>query len=559
MVLLAVGLAACGSKEKPAREHRDKHPVAGHATTLTPLPAAVLPGGAVIAAILRRMSLAQKVGQLFVAAVPGTTADEGGAQLVRRYHLGGVIYFPGNVRDASQVAALSNGLQRAAMAEAPAIPLTVGTDQEGGTVSRLDGIVTSMPSQMAAGATRDPALARAAESAIGGELRALGINLDYAPVADVNTDPANPVIGTRSFGSNAALVSRMTSAAIAGFHSVGVAAVAKHFPGHGDTDVDSHTGLPVIRHTLRQWQRIDAPPFKAAIGSGADMIMSAHIVVPALERSGDPATLSPAVITGLLRDRLGYRGVVTTDALQMAGVRQRYSDAQIAVRAIRAGCDELLMPPNIGTAFDAVLAAVRSGTIPRSLLDQSVTRILTLKANRGMLGEPYVDARAAPQRVHVAAAAAVARRLAKRSVTVVRNAGGVLPLHRGTAVYVTGPGAALLRAALERGGARNVDAAAARVVVVATSDAVDDPAQQARVSRLLAAGRPVVVVATGKPYDLGLFQKAAAAVAIYSGTPASVQAAAGVLTGAFAPSGRLPVTIPGARGTAYRFGAGLRS
>lgn len=558
-MLLAVGLAACGSTGKSAQGHGDNPPVARHPGTVAPGAAGALPGTAVVAAILRRMSLPQKVGQLFVSAVPGTTAAEGGgAQLVRRYHLGGVIYFPGNLRGASQVAALSNGLQRAAMAQTPAIPLTVGTDQEGGTVSRLDGIVTSMPSQMAVGATRDPALAREAESATGRQLRALGINLDYAPVADVNTDPANPVIGTRSFGSNAALVSRMTSAAIAGFHSAGVASVAKHFPGHGDTDVDSHTGLPVIRRTLRQWEQIDAPPFEAAIRSGADMIMSAHIVVQALDRSGDPATLSPGIITGLLRNKFGYRGVVTTDALQMAAVRQRYSDAQIAVRAVQAGCDELLMPPDLGTAFDAVLAAVRGGTIPLSRLDQSVTRILTLKAARGMLAQPYVDVAAAGRRVHVAAAEAVARRIADRSLTVLKNAGGVLPLRRRTAVYVTGPGAAVLRVALERGGARSVGTvAAARVAVVATSDAVDDPAQQAAVNRLIATGRPVIVVATGKPYDLGLFPRAAAAVAVYSDTTASVRAAAGVLTGALAPSGRLPVSIPGRSGAAYRFGAGL--
>lgn len=559
LVLLAVGLAACGSTGKPAQGHGDNPPVAGHPGIVAPGAAGALPGTAIVAAILRRMSLPEKVGQLFVSAVPGTTAAEGGAQLVRRYHLGGVIYFPGNLRGASQVAALSNGLQQAAMAQTPAIPLTVGTDQEGGTVSRLDGIVTSMPSQMAVGATRDPALAREAESATGRQLRSLGINLDYAPVADVNTDPANPVIGTRSFGSDAALVSRMTAAAVAGFHSAGVASVAKHFPGHGDTDVDSHTGLPVIRRTLRQWVQIDAPPFEAAIRSGADMIMSAHIVVPALDRSGDPATLSPAIITGLLRNKFGYRGVVTTDALQMAAVRQRYSDAQIAVRAIQAGCDELLMPPDLGTAFDAVLAAVRGGAIPLSRLDQSVTRILTLKANRGMLAQPYVDVAAAGRRVHVAAAEAVARRIAERSVTVLKNAEGVLPLRRRTAVYVTGPGTAVLRAALERGGARSVGTvAAARVAVVATSDAVGDPAQQTAVNRLIATGRPVIVVATDKPYDLGLFPRAAAAVAIYSDTTASIQAAAGVLTGAPAPSGRLPVSIPGPGGAAHRFGAGLR-
>ncbi len=513
-----------------------------------------------VAAIARRMSLPQKVGQLFVSAIPGTAAGRGGAELVRRYHLGGIIYFALNVRDAGQVAALSNGLQRAAMAQSPAVPLTIGTDQEGGTVSRLTGILTSFPSEMAAGATRDPALVRAAEHVTGSQLRALGINLDYAPVADVNTDPANPVIGTRSFGSDPGLVSGMTSAAISGLHSAGLAAAAKHFPGHGDTDVDSHDGLPVIRHNLRQWQQIDAPAFHAAIRSDADMIMSAHIVVPALDRSGSPATLSKTVITGLLRKQFGYQGVVTTDSLQMAGVKQKYGDAQIAVHAIQAGCDELLMPQNLATAYDAVLAAVRGGQIPVSRLDQSVTRILTLKADRGLLADPYVDIAAAHSRADTAAGAAVARLLADRSVTMVKNAGGLLPLRRGTAIYVAGPGGAPLAAALSASGMRRASSpAAAHALVVTTSDATVDAAQQALVRRLLATRIPVIVVATDRPYDLGLFPGSAAAVATYSDSGPSMAAAAAVLSGALHPTGLLPVSVPGAGGgTAYKFGTGLR-
>ena len=506
------------------------------------------------------MSLPEKVGQLFVSAVPGMTAAEGGADLVRRYHLGGVIYFGANLRDAAQVARLSNGLQRAAMAQAPAVPLTIGTDQEGGLVSRLDGILATFPSQLAAGATRDPALVEEAERATGRQLRAVGINLDYAPVADVNVAPANPVIGTRSFGSQPALVAAMTQAAIAGFHAAGVASAAKHFPGHGDTNVDSHTGLPVIRHSLRQWREIDAPPFEAAIRAGADMIMSAHIAVPALDGSADAATLSPEIITGVLRVSLGYQGVVTTDSLQMAGVRQRYSDAQIAVRAIQAGCDQLLMPQRLQTAYDAVLGAIRAGEISMARLDESVRRILTLKLDRGLFTSPYVDSSAAARQVDTAADRSVAARVADRSVTLLRNAGRVLPLHRGARVYVTGTGAAPLAAALERAGAVIAGSArGANAIVAATTDAIRDPVQQAAVHCLLAGYAPVIVVATGKPYDLGLFPTAAAAAAAYSGTAVSMTAVAGVLMGAVRPSGLLPVAVPASnRKTAYPFGAGLQ-
>ncbi|HEX3388882.1 MAG TPA: glycoside hydrolase family 3 N-terminal domain-containing protein, partial [Streptosporangiaceae bacterium] len=301
-----------------------------------------------VAALVHAMTLPEKIGQLLVPTVPGLTAGDGGASLVRRYHLGGVIYFGQNISHAGQIAALSAGLQEAARSQPPRLPLLIGTDQEGGIVSRLAGVTTVFPGQMAAGATRDPALIRAQDQATGAAMRALGINLDYAPVADVNVDPANPVIGIRSFGSHPALVSTMTTAAVDGFHLAGEVTVAKHFPGHGDTDVDSHTGLPVIHHTLRQWWRIDAPPFQAAIRAGVDEIMIGHIEVPALDDSGQPASLSPAIVTGLLRNRLGYQGVVVTDSLQMAGVLQGHTPAQVAVQAIQAGCDQLLMPGDIG-------------------------------------------------------------------------------------------------------------------------------------------------------------------------------------------------------------------
>ena len=272
------------------------------------------------------MTLAQKVGQLLVPTVPGLTAEDGGAELIRRYHLGGVIYFGQNVRDAAQVAALSAGLQQAARSQPPHLPLLIGTDQEGGIVSRLAGVTTVFPGQMAAGATRDPALIRAQDQATGAAMRALGVNLDYAPVADVNVDPANPVIGIRSFGADPALVATMTAAAVDGFRQAGEVTVAKHFPGHGDTGTDSHTGLPVIHHTLRQWWAIDAPPFQAAIRAGVDEIMIGHIEVPALDDSGQPASLSHQVVTGLLRDRGGVGWGVRRIGRQAAGHARHIPD-----------------------------------------------------------------------------------------------------------------------------------------------------------------------------------------------------------------------------------------
>nr|BFE86744.1 hypothetical protein GCM10020093_093450 [Planobispora longispora] len=303
--------------------------------------------------------------------------------MIAKYRPGGVILFPWaqNVKNVRQVVALTNGLQAAS----PRIPLLVGADQENGLVSRLAPLVTKFPGASVIGSTGDPSLARRAAEATGAELRALGVNLDFAPVADVNINPRNPVIGPRAYGSDPKKVAPMVAAAVRGFHDAGIAATAKHFPGHGDTGVDSHTGLPVIRHSRAQWDRLDAPPFAAAIREDVDMIMSAHVVMPKLDPSGDPATLSKPILTGLLRQRLGFEGVVSTDALDMAGVRKKYGDGEVAVRAILAGADLLLMPPDYRKAHAAVLAAVESGRIPAERLDESVRRLLTLKAGRGIL------------------------------------------------------------------------------------------------------------------------------------------------------------------------------
>ncbi|MFG3435995.1 glycoside hydrolase family 3 protein [Nonomuraea sp. NPDC047897] len=344
--------------------------------------------------VLAGMSLEEKVGQLFMPVLYGTAATtvsgenqarygaQTPAKVIGKYHLGGVILFPANVKSVGQVVGLTNGLQKAS----PDVPLLIGTDQENGLVSRMGSLMTRFPGASQVGATKSTALSRAVARATGEELRALGVNLDFAPVADVNVNPDNPVIGRRAFGDDPAHVSRMVSAAVKGFADAGVAATAKHFPGHGDTDVDSHTGLPVIKHTRAQWERLDAPPFRAAIASGVDAVMSAHIVFPRLDPSGDPATLSKPILTGLLRNKLGFRGVISTDALNMAGVRKKYDDGEVAVRAVLAGADLLLMPNDFPKSYDAVLAAARSGRISKQRLDESVTRLLTLKHNRGILG-----------------------------------------------------------------------------------------------------------------------------------------------------------------------------
>ena len=371
-----------------------------------------------VISLMRHMTLEQKVGQLFVIEVAGRDANsvsdtakavnqrlfgvDTPAQAIAKYQPGGVIYYTtrnndDNIGDPAQVATLSNGLQAAALAQPARIPLQISVDQEGGAlVARFGAPATQMPGNMALGAGRSAADARRSAEVIGTELAAVGVTQDYAPVSDVNINPNNPVIGIRSIGGDPGLVSDLAAAQVAGYHDGGVSAVAKHFPGHGDTGVDSHFGLPEVTHSLDQIHQIDLPPFRADIAAGVDTIMTAHVVMPAID-PGVPATMSHKILTGLLRDELGFDGLIVTDALDMAGATATYPPNVAPVKALMAGADQLLVAPQMDTAYGSVLAAARSGEISAQRLDESVYRVLLHKFQRGLFRDALVDPAAAPQ------------------------------------------------------------------------------------------------------------------------------------------------------------------
>jgi beta-N-acetylhexosaminidase len=552
-----------------------------------------------VTSTMARMTLEEKVGQLFVQYAYGSSADtkdarnvplygvETPAEVVQKYHLGGVIYFnwTDSANDPHQIANLSNGLQRAALSQDSKVkvPLTIATDQEQGVVVRVNPPATQFPGNMALGAGRSVDDARSAARITGEELKAIGINTDFAPVSDVNVNPLNPVIGVRSFSSDPTLAADLASAQVKGYQDdAGISATAKHFPGHGDTDVDSHFGFPVITHTREQWEQIDAPPFKADIAAGIDMIMTAHINFPALDPAGDPATLSKPILTGVLRGELGFKGVIITDSLGMQGVRDKYGDAEVAVRALLAGVDQLLMPPDMDTAYDAVVAAVKSGRISQQVLNDHVRRVLELKYEKGLVANPYVDTSAVDSVVGTPDHLAAADAITNRTATLVKNDDSALPMAvEGTKVMVTGYGVTTkqtLADALTARGAqvtveetgsnpsnatinRAVAAAADQdSVVVTTMKAWSTPQQQKLVEHLLATGKEVIVVAVRDPYDIAYFDDAPTYVATYSYSPVAIEALARVLTGEVKPSGKLPVDIPvaGAPDTVlYPFGFGL--
>ncbi|MGH2716936.1 MAG: glycoside hydrolase family 3 protein [Thermoleophilaceae bacterium] len=546
---------------------------------------------------LDRMSLEEKVGQMFMTYAYGTSVDQADPrnqstygvdsfrQLIERYHLGGIIYFAwsDNVKDPRQIAGLSNGIQKVATSSGTGVPALVSTDQEQGLVVRVTEPATQFPGNMALGAARYPGLARSAAAVTGEELRAMGINENFAPVADVNVNPENPVIGVRSFSSNPGLVASLTEAQVRGYQREDVASTAKHFPGHGDTSVDSHTGLPVIDHAREELDRIDLPPFAAAIDAGVESIMTAHIVVPALDDSGRPATLSRPILTDLLRREMNFDGVVVTDALTMEGVREMFGDDRVPVEAIKAGADLLLMPPDLDLAYRSVLEAVRSGEISERRIDRSVYRILRLKERLGLFEQPFVKESKVAKVVGNSDHLAVADDVTERTVTLVKNGAGTLPLaaDSGKRALVTGWGASttarLASQVRERGlpaevyetGASPSDAAIAGaraaaerndLVVAVTNRAWSSPAQQRLVGELVASGKPVIVAAVRDPYDIAHLSGVDTYVATYGYAGVSVRALAKVLFGEVNPSGKLPVDIPAAGDpgtTLYPFGHGL--
>ncbi|MFI6035558.1 glycoside hydrolase family 3 protein [Streptomyces sp. NPDC051315] len=543
-------------------------------------------------ALISGMTLEEKVGQLFVTRVYGhsaTAPDQAdvdanlkelgvrtAAELIARYRVGGVIYFTWahNTQDPQQIADLSDGIQRAALEQPRGLPVLISTDQEHGIVCRVGRPATLFPGAMAVGAGGSLSDARALGRLAGRELRAMGIRQNHSPVADVNVNPANPVIGVRSFGADPEAVAALTAAEIRGYRSAGVAATAKHFPGHGDTTVDSHYGFPVITHSREVWEELDAAPFRAAIAAGADSVMTAHLLVPALDDSGDPATLSGPVVTGLLRGHLGYDGVVITDALDMAGVRTKYGDDRVPVLALKAGVDQLLNPPKLDVAWNAVLQAVRGGELTEQRLEESVLRILRLKARLGLLTDPYTDRDGVGRTVGVRAHLSAADRIAERTTTLLVNEGPLLPLspraHPRILVVgadpaspsgTTGPPTSVLATALTELGftatalstgtdpsagtvGRAVTAAAeADAVVAGTYNVTATSPQRTLVERLRATGRPVVAVALRNPYDVAHLPPVHACLATYSWTDVELRAAARVIAGVVQPRGVLPVPV----------------
>jgi beta-N-acetylhexosaminidase len=527
------------------------------------------------------MTLREKVGQLMMPFVLGNFAPEGSdthnriVDVIEQEHIGGVIM---SVGSPSEVAVKLNDLQ-----EHSKYPLLVSADLETGAGFRFRGAVhiptsialggaTSFPSLMAFGATGDPRHAYELGKITAIEARAMGVHVPFAPVLDVNNNPENPIINIRSFGEDPNAVAELGVAFVRGLQDFGGVATGKHFPGHGDTETDSHLALPIIRLDRARLDAIELVPFRAAIDAGVQGIMTAHIAVPSITGEAMPSTLSGRMLTDLLRSELGFEGIIFTDAMDMAAVNRLYPRGEAAVRAVLAGADVIVMPANVKQAIDAIVKAVDGGRLTEARLDESVGRLLRLKEKLGLAEERTVPLEMIPEVVGVPEHMEMAREVAERSITLIQNTRNLLPL-RGTrsarvlSVSFRNPGQVLsgryfdrrLRGTYPRLVARTVDertnaeayedlltrAGQSGLVVVSVysnfAGRVELPdATVEFVNELANRNITHVVISFGNPYLISMFPDAQAYMLAWSSSDYSQEAAADALFGGIAITGRTP-------------------
>lgn len=524
---------------------------------------------------LAELTLEEKVAQLVMPYLEGGAPSLGSARwkrarrLVREHRVGGFIV---GVGPSYGTASWLNLLQ--SWSE---VPLLVSADLEWGPGTRLRG-ATVLPMNMAVSASGPAGVANEAGRITALEARAAGIHMAFAPVADVNVNPENPVINTRSYGSDPVQVAERVVAFIEGARAAGLLTVVKHFPGHGDTETDSHLEMPVLQADRYRLEDVELRPFRAAIGAGVDGVMTAHLAVPALDPLTRlrPATLSPPILTGLLRNELGFSGLVVTDALHMDGVKGQGDGGDVAVEAVKAGADILLIPPDESRAIDAVVAAVRRGELSEDRIDRSVRRVLAAKAVVGLNQQRDVNLGLLLAQVGRSDHEAWGRRVAERSITLVRGQPGALPLdveHRSvlTVIYDDGRrhhSGDEFEAALAARGAR---------IIVERLSRSSDPEDLARVRRLATevdmvvfasfakalpwkgslalprsvaeladdlAGGGATVISFGDPYLLGQIPAAETYLLAWSNAAVSQVSAARALVGEIPITGRLPIDLP---------------
>ena len=399
ILALSLFLTACSLSQGPIISGTPKPSTSTPTAPVTPSDSVATPPSSTpnnepdVETLLSSLTLEEKIGQMFFIGSrynsigqPQLGLDDALSETLREYKPGGFIFFTQNLDTINQTVSFIQSLK-----ESSSIPMFIGIDEEGGGVTRLNKAIklhsTVMPNPFTIGQTGNKDYAYKASQAIAEEIGSLGFNMNFAPTADIFSNPDNKIIGKRAYASNAELASVMVAEAVKGTLNKGIIPVLKHFPGHGDTLKDSHTDAAVVENGLDRLRKVEFLPFKAGMEAGAEVVMTAHVLTPEISKEGLPATLSPSIIQDLLREELGFDGIIITDGLEMSAISAFYQEEEAVVMAIEAGVDMLLLPNNFEKAYEAVLSAVKNGRLTEARIDESVKRILKLKT--AMLGDQY--------------------------------------------------------------------------------------------------------------------------------------------------------------------------
>src|SRR6266702_895864 len=527
------------------------------------------------------MTLEEQIGQLLMVGFWGSTPSLKIIDLIQRYHVGNVILFSRNIHETQQVLELTQKLQEIAEEAGQRYPLLIAIDQENGIVQRLGDMVTIFPGNMALGATGSEEIAYKVAMATGNELKALGINMNLAPVVDVNNNPANPIIGVRSFGENPSLVARLGAAMVKGYRAAGILSCLKHFPGHGDTAIDSHLSLPVIPYTLQRLEALELVPFSSGIEAEADSVMIAHVAFPALaEQNTLPATLSSTIVEGLLREQLDFKGVILSDCMEMQAISDTFGSELAAVMALRAGIDLVLVSHEYTrqrASIEAIQASIQSHELNAEVVRQAADHVLRLKG-RYLSWNDIVTSTTVPAIIGCEEHIKLQSETYELSTTLVRNDEALLPLRpdSGERIVVLSPQRNLKSMVEDRyysdellvdilqqyhspveimpisPGPVEDDCAMllqttreSDIFVLATVNAHRDVQQAELVRCLISSGRHIIVIAIHNPYDLQAFPQLSTYLCTYEYSQPALVAAVQVMFGEKHAKGNLPVSIPG--------------
>lgn len=528
---------------------------------------------------INKMSLDEKIGQMIMAGFPSNYYDEHIDVLVSKYKVGNFVLFTRNIGSVEEIVSLTETIQKKVL-EQSGIPAIIGADQEGGMVSQVREEAVFFPGNMAVSAANIEGSTLKEGEIVGEGLKALGINLNIAPVLDVNNNPKNPIIGVRSYGDDPERVARLGIDFIKGMQSKGVIATAKHFPGHGDTSVDSHLDMPVVPYDRERLERVEFYPFRKAVEAGVDAIMTAHIYFPAMDTEKIPATLSYNILTKLLREDMGFEGITITDCIEMNAISKKFGSEKGAVKAINAGADMVVISHHLDVqirCIEAIKEAVLNGEIPEERINESIERILRIKKKYGLFENPYPDLVRAKEVLSCKECIEFARVLSEKSITLIKDEKGLIPLGdvKDMRIVFISPEPKMFMGGIweavrrkytlsevlkEEFGGKSIvisfnpeenelekvvgECRESDKIVIGVSALSLNPGQVELVRRLSCLGKDIITILLGNPYDFLLIKEyVSTCICAYEHTPLSVKSVRKVLKGEIKCEGVLPVKI----------------